>query len=150
MKNVVLSPEQAEHMKGYWPIVVFGVDSRDGNVHTGTNADVIMICNINRDTGEIKLVSVFRDTYLNISEKGTYNKINSAYSNGGAEQALAAINRNLDLDIQDYVTFNWKAVADGTICWAESMELISAKRNSVILTHLLRKPWKRREFLPFI
>lgn len=113
VKNIELTADQSEHMKGYWTIAVFGVDSRDGNVHKGTNTDVIMLCNINRDTGEIRLVSVFRDTYLNINDNGTYNKINSAYANGGAVQALAALNRNLDLDIKDYVTFNWKAVADG-------------------------------------
>ena len=111
--NEVLTAEQKKHMTGFRTIAVFGVDSRDGNVNRGTNADVIMICNINRDTGEIRLVSVFRDTYLNTNEGNTYNKINSAYANGGASQALAAINRNLDLDITEYVTFNWKAVADG-------------------------------------
>lgn len=111
--NEVLTAEQKKHMTGFRTIAVFGVDSRDGNVNRGTNADVIMICNINRDTGEIRLVSVFRDTYLNTSESNTYNKINSAYANGGATQALAAINKNLDLDITEYVTFNWKAVADG-------------------------------------
>lgn len=113
VKNEVLTAEQKKHMTGFRTVVVFGVDSRDGNVNRGTNADVIMICNINRDTGEIKLVSVYRDTYLNISENNTYNKINMAYANGGASQALAAINKNLDLDITEYVTFNWKAVADG-------------------------------------
>lgn len=114
VKNEAMTPKQKEHMKGYWTIAVFGVDSRDGNVNKGTNADVIMVCNINQDTGEIKLVSVFRDTYLNISDKNnTYNKINAAYANGGPQQAVAALNRNLDLDIEDYVTFNWKAVADG-------------------------------------
>ena len=113
VKNTELPVAKTEHMQGYMTIAVFGVDSRDGNVHKGTNTDVIMLCNINRDTGEIKLVSVFRDTYLNISSSGTYNKINSAYANGGAEQALAALNRNLDLNIEDYVTFNWKSVADG-------------------------------------
>lgn len=111
--NSELPVEKTEHMKGYWTIAVFGVDSRDGNVHKGTNTDVIMLCNINRDTGEIKLVSVFRDTYMNTNDNGTYNKINSAYANGGAVQALSALNRNLDLNVKDYVTFNWKAVADG-------------------------------------
>ncbi|MEY8354117.1 LCP family protein [Lachnospiraceae bacterium 54-53] len=113
VRNDIMSPEQKKHMTGYRTIAVFGVDSRDGNVNKGTNADVIIICNINRDTGEIRLVSVFRDTYLNIDDSNTYNKINSAYANGGANQALAALNKNLDLDISEYVTFNWKSVADG-------------------------------------
>lgn len=97
--------------EGFWTIAVFGLDSRDGSTGKGNQSDVIMIVNIDRKTGEIKLASVFRDTYLNISEKNTYNKINAAYAQGGPEQAVAALNKNLDLNITDYATFNWKAVA---------------------------------------
>lgn len=107
-----LNVETVETMKGYWTIAIFGVDARNNAINKGTNADVNMICNINRDTGEIKLISVFRDTYLNISEGGSYNKLNQAYFIGGPEQAVQALNRNLDLQINDYMTFNWKAVAD--------------------------------------
>ncbi|MGN0159633.1 MAG: LCP family protein [Brotaphodocola sp.] len=107
-----LNVDTVETMKGYWTIAIFGVDARNNAINKGTNADVNMICNINRDTGEIKLVSVFRDTYLNISEGGSYNKLNQAYFVGGPEQAVQALNRNLDLQINDYMTFNWKAVAD--------------------------------------
>ena len=71
-----------------------------------------MICSVDLESGEIKLVSVFRDTYLNISDRNTYNKINAAYAIGGPEQAVAALNKNLDLNITQYATFNWKAVAD--------------------------------------
>ena len=111
--NPEFSVDVPEYMKGHWTIAVFGVDSRDKNVLKGTNSDVIMICDINQDTGEIKIVSVFRDTYLNTDDEGTYNKINSAYFTGGPTQAVKALNRNLDLNITDYVTFNWNAVADG-------------------------------------
>lgn len=113
IKNVEISEEKQEQMTGYWTIAVFGVDSRNSSVGKGNNSDVNMICNINQATGEIKLVSVFRDTYLNISDKNSYNKINAAYLQGGPEQSVKALNKNLDLDIDDYVTFNWKAVADG-------------------------------------
>ncbi|WP_077613322.1 LCP family protein [Clostridium sp. Marseille-P2415] len=104
--------KQRTHQKGYWTIAVFGVDSRDGNLEKGTLSDVEMICNIDKATGEIKLVSVFRDTYLKINSEGTYHKINEAYFKGGHKQALDALNENLDLSIDDYATFNWKAVAD--------------------------------------
>ena len=109
--NPYLTVEQQEQMKGYWTIACFGVDSRDMSLGKGTNADVNIICNINRDTGEIRLVSVFRDTYLNINDKNSYNKINAAYAQGGPEQAVKALNKNLDLAIDDYATFNWAAVA---------------------------------------
>ena len=115
IENTNLSLEKKKEMEGYWNIAVFGVDGRDSKstVARGLNSDVIIIASINRDTGAIKLCSVFRDTYLNISERNSYNKINQAYSQGGPEQALAALNKNLDLNIKNYVTFNWKAVADG-------------------------------------
>lgn len=112
IKNTELTVDDIKKMKGYWMIAVFGVDSRGSNVGKGTNADVTMIACINQDTGDIKLVSVFRDTYLNIDDKGTYNKINAAYAAGGPEQAVRALNKNLDLNITDYITFNWKGVAD--------------------------------------
>ena len=97
---------------GYWNIAVFGVDSRDGKLGKGALADVDIICSINRETGEMKLVSVFRDSYLRIDKEGTYHKLNEAYFKGGPDQAIETLNSNLDLDIDDYVTFNWKAVAD--------------------------------------
>lgn len=98
---------------GYWTIVIYGVDSRDGNLGRGALADVQILCSINKKTGEIRLASVFRDTYLKIDPEGNYNKINEAYFLGGREQAGEALKENLDLHIEDYATFNWKAIADG-------------------------------------
>ena len=112
MTNPNLSYEKVESMKGFWTVALFGVDSRNNSLGKGNNADVNIICNINQDSGEIKLVSVFRDSYLNIDEEGSYNKINQAYFKGGPDQAVKALNRNLDLEIDDYAVFNWKAVID--------------------------------------
>ncbi len=97
---------------GYWNIAVFGVDSRSGSMEKGALSDVEIICSINKRTHEIRLVSVYRDTYLQIDEKGNFDKINEAYFLGGHEQAVEALERNLDIQIDDYATFNWKAVAD--------------------------------------
>ncbi len=97
---------------GYWTIAVYGVDSRDGHVGKGTLADVQIVCSINRKTGEIRLASVFRDTYLKIDSEDNYHKINEAFSRGGNDQANEALEANLDLKIDDYATFNWNAVAD--------------------------------------
>jgi len=110
--SCILAEEKQEQMSGYWTIAVFGVDSRNSSVGKGNNSDVNILCNIDQGTGEIRLVSVYRDSYLNISDKNTYNKINAAYMQGGPEQVVKALNRNLDIDIDDYATFNWKAVAD--------------------------------------
>lgn len=97
---------------GYWTIAVFGVDSRDGNTGKGALSDVEMLCSIHKKTGEIRLLSVFRDTYLRIDQKEDFDKINEAYFLGGPEQAMNALEDNLDLQIDDYATFNWKAVVD--------------------------------------
>ena len=113
VKNEDLQVADIEKMKGYWLIAVFGVDSRNGSVGAGNQSDVNIICCVNQDTGEIKLVSVFRDTYLNINDEGRYSKFNEAYARGGPEQALKFLNKNLDLNITDYITFSWKAVAEG-------------------------------------
>ncbi len=112
IKTNDIAVDAEEQMKGYWTIAIFGVDARDSAIEKSTNSDVIILCNVNRDTGEIKLVSVYRDSYLNINDSGSYAKINQAYFVGGPKQAVEALNRNLDLQIQDYMTFNWKAVAN--------------------------------------
>lgn len=97
---------------GYYTVAVFGVDSRDGNVGKGALSDVVMVCSINKKTGEMRLVSVFRDSYFNIGND-KYTKINQAYSDGGPSQAVTALENNLDIKVDDYATFNWKAVVDG-------------------------------------
>lgn len=97
---------------GYWNIAVFGVDSRGGGLEKGALSDVEIICSINKKTNEIRLISVYRDTYLQIDKDGSFDKINEAYFLGGHEQAVKALERNLDIQIDDYATFNWKAVAD--------------------------------------
>lgn len=96
---------------GTWTVAVFGVDSRDGNTKKAL-ADVQMVCTLDRETGEIRLASIFRDTYLKIDSKGTYHKINEAYFKGGQKQAVDALEENLDLKIDDYAAFNWRAVAE--------------------------------------
>ena len=68
IKNVEISEEKQEQMSGYWTIAVFGVDSRNSSVGKGNNSDVNILCNIDQGTGEIRLVSVYRDSYLNISD----------------------------------------------------------------------------------
>lgn len=97
--------------KGYRNIALFGVDARDGELGKGTRSDTIIIASINQDTQEIKLISVFRDTYLNLSND-SYNKCNAAYAQGGPEQAISMLNANLDLDITDYVTVGFAGLID--------------------------------------
>ncbi len=97
---------------GYYTVAVFGVDSRNGNVGKEALSDVNIIARIDRASGEIKLVSLYRDTYTEIKSDGTYHKLNEAYFRGGPEQAVWAVEHNTDVKVDDYATFNWKAVAD--------------------------------------
>lgn len=96
-------------MKGYRNIALFGVDSRDKELDKNTRTDVIMIASINQDTKEVKLVSVYRDTWLNMSTD-KYGKANAAYAKGGAKQAISMLNMNFDMDITDFVTVGFDAV----------------------------------------
>lgn len=98
-------------MKGYRNIALFGVDSRDKELDKNTRTDVIMVASINLDTKEVRLVSVYRDTWLNMSND-KYNKANAAYAKGGAKQAISMLNMNLDLDITDFVTVGFDGVID--------------------------------------
>ncbi len=96
---------------GYTNIALFGVDARNGINEKGVRTDTIIIASLNNETREVKLVSVYRDTLLDLTN-GKIKKCNSAYSSGGAQQAISMLNMNLDLNITDYVTVDWSAVVD--------------------------------------
>lgn len=97
--------------EGYLNVALFGVDSREGDLEKNTRTDCIIVASLNKETKEIKMASVYRDTLLDLSE-GTLQKCNAAYSFGGPKQAINMLNMNLDLDIQNYVTVDFKAIAD--------------------------------------
>ena len=140
-KNITINEEVIEAMKievvndetakGYRNIALFGVDSRDGDLGKGTRSDTIIIASINQDTQEIKLVSVFRDTFLNLGND-SYNKCNAAYAQGGPEQAINMLNTNLDLDITDYVTVGF----DGLIDAVDSLGGIEMEITEKEISHL--------------
>ncbi len=96
---------------GYTNIALFAGDSRTGNLGKGVRTDGIIIASLNNETGEIKMVSLFRDTLLNIGDD-IYTKCNAAYSYGGPKQAVAMLNKNLDLNIKQFVTVDFKAVSE--------------------------------------
>ena len=103
-------------MKGYTTIGLIGLDGRDGELKSGARSDTMIIASINNDTKKVKLVSVYRDTYLRIGEdsegNGQYNKANAAYAEGGPEQFLSMLNTNLDLNVTDFVSVDFQAVAE--------------------------------------
>lgn len=104
--------EQGGAMKGYMNIALFGVDAKsESQLYKDSRSDTIMIASINLDTGDIKLVSVLRDTYLNLSDD-TYKKCNAAYAQKGAEKAVGMLNMNLDMDITQFVTVGYAGLAE--------------------------------------
>lgn len=109
--NESVQEAQETTMKGYRNIALFGVDSTTGALTKNTRSDTIMIASINQDTGECKLVSIYRDTYLNLSND-SYNKCNAAYAKGGPEQAINMLNMNLDMNITDFVTVGFAGLTD--------------------------------------
>ena len=110
--SISMQVQQDEAMAGYQNIALFGVDSREQDLLSGDNrSDAIMVCSINKKTGKIKLVSLYRDTLLDIGG-GEMRKCNAAYAFGGPQQAVAMLNRNLDLNITDFVTVGFEGLAD--------------------------------------
>ena len=114
-EEIVINPEveQKEEtvLKGYRNVALFGVDSTSGALTKNTRSDTIMIASVNLDTGDCKLVSVYRDTYLNLSND-SYNKCNAAYAKGGPMQAINMLNMNLDMNITDFVTVGFAGLSD--------------------------------------
>lgn len=109
-KNLLLG--QKTHATGYYTVAVFGVDSRNGNLGKDALSDVNMLVSLNKETGDIRICSIYRDTFMQIDRSGKHHKFNEAYFKGGPEQALWMIRYNLDIQPDDYITFNWKAVVD--------------------------------------
>lgn len=103
--------DEVQHEEGYTNVALFGLDSRENDLGKGNRSDTIMIASLNNDTKEVKLVSIYRDTLLELDD-GSYNKANAAYAFGGPEGAISLINRNLDMNIEKYVTVNFNALVD--------------------------------------
>ncbi len=110
--NEDIQEETVQTMSGYTNIALFGLDTRKaGQLGKGNRSDTMIIASINNDTKEVKLVSVYRDTYLDLTN-GKFNKANAAYSAGGPQQAINMLNKNLDLDIQYYVSVDFAALTE--------------------------------------
>lgn len=112
LSDEVKKSQETGAMAGYTNIALFGLDSTQQSLDSGNNrTDVMIIASINNKTGDAKLVSLYRDTYLDVGD-GNYQKANAAYAFGGPEQAIKMINKNLDLNITDYVTVGFEGVTD--------------------------------------
>ncbi len=106
-----ISINEGAEKEGYTTVALFGGDSRKGELEAGTRADTIIIVSIDNQTKEIRMSSVYRDTLLE-QEDLSLNKANYAYYHGGPQEAINMLNKNMDLDIEDYVTVDFKAMSD--------------------------------------
>lgn len=107
-----LTEETLETMEQYTNIALFGLDTRQaGSLGKGNRSDTIMVASINNETKDVKIVSIYRDSYLNLAND-KYRKCNEAYSIGGPEQAVAMLNMNLDLKIDHYMSVDFLAVSE--------------------------------------
>lgn len=102
-----------EAQKGYTTIALFGIDARDvASMGEGNRSDSIMIASINNDTKEVRIVSVYRDSLLEVADgSGLTTKVTHAYAYGGPELAIKTLNSNLDLEITEFVTVNFLALS---------------------------------------
>ncbi len=109
--NKEIDPAEEEVLSGYTNIALFGLDSREGKLDIEAHSDALMIASINNKTKDMKLVSVYRDTYLD-NTNGEYRKATECYYFGGPERSMNMLNKNLDLNITDFVTVDFNVVAD--------------------------------------
>lgn len=110
-EELSVSSEVEQNLSEYRNIVLFGIDSRQDTYSKGNRSDCIIIASLNNKTKEVKLISVYRDTYVNIEGHGL-DKITHAYSYGEAPLAIKTLNTNLDLNIKEFVTVNFDAVKE--------------------------------------
>lgn len=109
-EDIQITSGVEENLKEYRNIAIFGIDTRE-NTYNGSRTDCIIIASIKESTKEVKLVSVYRDTYLEIP-KYDLDKVNHAYAYGGAALSMSTLNTNLDLDITEFVTVNFESTKD--------------------------------------
>ena len=114
-KEVQISENIPHKDEGYLNVALFGVDSREASLGAGTRSDTIMVASLNLKTNDVKVASIYRDTFLSM-EDGSFNKANAAYSFGGPREAISMLNRNLDLDITHFVTVNFESLTDTVDC----------------------------------
>ena len=112
--SVGISDETMNRLKEYKNIALLGIDSRSDDYGLGNRSDCIIIASINNTTGGVKLISVYRDTYVDVEENGkvVLDKITHAYSYGKAQNTLKSLNEAMDLNITEYIAVNFDAVTD--------------------------------------
>lgn len=104
----VLAPsndgQNAQESSAFY-MLILGSDAREGD--GASRADVTMLCRIDPDTATVDLVSIPRDTMVEIDGYGT-QKINAAYSFGGAAGAVETVSQFAGVDISHYAEVHFE------------------------------------------
>ena len=90
-------------------IALFGLDTREGD--TQSHSDCMMIVSVDNTRGKIKLISLMRDSLVNIDGHGE-DKLNAAYFLGGPSLAIRTINENFGTDITEYIAVNFEQLVE--------------------------------------
>ena len=90
-------------------IALFGLDTREGD--TQSHSDCMMIVSVDNTRGKIKLISLMRDSLVNIDDHGE-GKLNAAYFRGGPSLAIRTINENFGTDITEYIAVNFEQLVE--------------------------------------
>ena len=108
-----INPQVDSDLRNYRNIALLGIDARDMSSDENVRSDAIIIASINKETNEIKMFSIYRDTMLDLGDNSPgLDKVTHGYFYGGPTKMLYAINKNLDLNVKEVVVVNWKSVAD--------------------------------------
>ncbi|HEY3425808.1 MAG TPA: LCP family protein [Negativicutes bacterium] len=91
-------------------ILLLGVDDGDpGNVESPRRSDTMIVASINPTDRTVELLSIPRDTRVNIAGRMGYNKITEAYFYGGSDLAVRTVSEFLQIPINNYVVIDWQA-----------------------------------------
>ena len=105
--EIEIEPVIEENLEEYRNILLFGLDARE-DTFSDSRSDCIILVTINNKTKDVNLTSIYRDTYLDIN--GSLDKITHAYAYGGALLTMNTLNKNLDLNVKEFVTINFDSV----------------------------------------
>ena len=102
-----------EALRGYRNIFIFGRDNKD-------RSDIILIASINKKNNHVKLITTYRDTYMQLREEGEtfyiggkdreFFKCNHAYKKGGLYAEMKELNMNMDLNCHEGLGMDWATI----------------------------------------
>lgn len=91
-------------------VLALGVDARSN--HLGGRSDAIMVVSIDKTNSRLDLVSIPRDSYVEIGDTGRYDKINHAYAFGGVKESIRTVENLFSIDIDYYLVFNFSSFVE--------------------------------------